>query len=97
MPTVKRTEELDSWIKSLRDARAKAKVITRLQRLELGNPGEVRPVGDGMSEMVIDYGPGYRVYYKIKGEVATAFFGGDKSTQAADIAKAKKIESELEG
>jgi putative addiction module killer protein len=96
MTDLKRTVEFDKWLKGLKDTKARAKVLVRLQRLEGGNPGEVRPAGDGMSEMVIDYGPGYRVYFKTKGHVATAYFGGDKSTQAADIAKAKKIEIELE-
>lgn len=95
MVLVKRTEEYLKWLNSLRDFRVKAKVLARVDRLIAGNPGEVRPVGDGFSEMVIDYGPGYRVYFKNKGEVIAILFGGDKSTQDADIAKAKKIFGEL--
>jgi putative addiction module killer protein len=60
---LKETEEFSKWLKGLRDAKAKAKVVTRLLRLANGNPGDVGPVGDGISELRIDFGPGYRVYY----------------------------------
>ncbi len=96
MTTVRRTATFDKWLKGLRDTRAKAKIIVRLQRLELGNPGDVKPVGEGISEMRIDHGAGYRVYFKQSGEVATVLIGGDKGSQEADIARAKKLMNRLE-
>ena len=84
-------------LKALRDLRARAKITQRIDRLELGNPGDVAPVGEGVSEMRINYGPGYRVYIKQRGaEFVVLLCGGDKSTQAADISLAKKLASELE-
>jgi putative addiction module killer protein len=84
-------------LKALRDLRARAKITQRIDRLELGNPGDVAPVGEGVSEMRINYGPGYRVYIKQRGaEFVVLLCGGDKSTQAADINLAKKLASELE-
>ena len=74
------------------DKRAKAKIYTRLERLAEGNPGDVEPVGEGVSEMRIHYGPCYRVYYKDTGkEIIVLLYGGDKSTQKSDIARAKEI------
>jgi putative addiction module killer protein len=64
MPTIMRLDEFSDWLKALRDTRARAKVIQRIDRLELGNPGDSEPVGQGVSEMKIHYGPGYRVYFK---------------------------------
>jgi len=82
----------DDWIKQLRDERAKARIYTRIDRLENGNPGDVKPVGEGISEMRIDYGPGYRVYYKDTGKkIIILLCGGDKTTQSADIIRAKQI------
>ncbi|GJE69631.1 hypothetical protein CHKEEEPN_1160 [Methylorubrum podarium] len=63
MPTIRRTSVFQSWIDGLRDVRAVARIAKRIDRLALGNPGDVKPVGDGVSEMRIDYGPGYRVYF----------------------------------
>lgn len=94
--TVRRTAEFDKWLKGLRDVRAKAKVLVRAERLALGNPGDVAPVGEGVSEMRIDYGPGYRVYFKQKGDTATLLCGGDKDSQQADIGNAKDIAGKLE-
>ena len=96
MAEIKKTAEFDKWLDGLRDTRAKAKVLVRIQRLAGGNPGDVGPVGDGISEMRIDYGPGYRAYYKQKGDTATFLFGGDKDSQKADIPKAKTIAKNLE-
>jgi putative addiction module killer protein len=97
MPTIMRLDEFSDWLKALRDTRARAKVIQRIDRLELGNPGDSEPVGQGVSEMKIHYGPGYRVYFKGRGEeLVVLLCGGDKTTQAADIALAKKLASELE-
>lgn len=80
------------WIDGLRDSRARAKIQTRIRRLSLGNPGDVKPVGEGISEMRIDYGPGYRVYFLQRGTaVVILLCGGDKRTQDADINQAKHI------
>lgn len=97
MPTIRRTEEFSSWLRDLRDIRARAKVLARIDRLSLGNPGDVAPVGDGISEMKIHFGPGYRVYYVQRGdEIVVLLCGGDKGSQASDIKAAKKLASELE-
>jgi putative addiction module killer protein len=96
MPAVKRTMEFDRWLRGLKDARAKAKVLVRADRLALGNPGDSAPVGQGISEMRIDFGPGYRVYFKQTGDTATLLYGGDKASQQTDIVKAKAIVSKLE-
>jgi putative addiction module killer protein len=97
MPTIRRTDEFSGWLRDLRDMRARAKVLARIDRLSLGNPGDVAPVGDGISEMRIHYGPGYRVYYTQRGEeIVMLLCGGDKSSQAADIRAAKKLASGLE-
>jgi putative addiction module killer protein len=89
---LQRTGEFDKWLKRLRDERARAKILVRVKRLELGNPGDVEPVGDGISEMRIDYGPGYRVYYTERGnELVVLLVGGDKSSQERDIARAKQL------
>jgi putative addiction module killer protein len=82
----------DAWLSGLRDRQARVRIIARIERLGLGNPGDVKPVGAGISEMRLNYGPGYRVYYQRHGEVLIVLIaGGEKSTQAADIAKAKEI------
>ena len=97
MPAVIRTEEFSRWLKNLRDIRARTKVISRIDRLTLGNPGDVKPVGDGVSELRIDYGPGYRIYYVKRGdEYVVLLCGGDKGSQDADIRSAKKLARELE-
>ena len=96
MPTVTRTEEFSSWLKSLGDSRARAKILLRIDRLELGNPGDIAPVGEGVSELRIHYGPGYRIYIVQRGEEFVVLLcGGDKSSQDADISRAKKLASEL--
>jgi putative addiction module killer protein len=80
----------------LRDRVAKARIDIRVRRLSLGNPGDVKPVGDGVSELRIDYGPGYRVYFIQQGAVVIVLLaGGDKSTQDSDIKAAKKRAREL--
>jgi putative addiction module killer protein len=96
MAEIKKTAEFDKWLGGLRDTRAKAKVLVRMQRLAGGNPGDVGPIGDGLSEMRIDYGPGYRAYYKQTGDTAIFLLGGDKDSQRADISKAKTIAKHLE-
>lgn len=96
MLDVQKTGEFDKWLNALTDERAKAKIAVRIERLSLGNPGDVKSVGDGLSEMRIDYGPGYRVYFKQTGRtVILILCGGDKSTQDRDIKKAKEIAAEL--
>jgi putative addiction module killer protein len=97
MPVIKRTDEFSNWLKSLRDNRAKAKILVRIDRLSLGNPGDVAPVGGGVSELRIHHGPGYRVYYVQRGEeIIILLCGGDKGSQQTDIELAKKLASELE-
>ena len=87
-----KTDFFDRWLIGLHDRQARAKVETRIRRLSLGNPGDVKPVGDGISELRIDYGPGYRVYFLRRGSVvAVLLCGGDKGSQARDIALAKDI------
>ena len=85
------------WLASLKDRRAKARVLARIDRLEMGYFGDVRPVGEGVSELRIFYGPGYRVYFIQRQSVLVILLsGGDKQTQQMDIAKAKKIAKQLE-
>lgn len=83
MLEVRRTAVYARWMDGLRDVRARARVLVRVERLAAGNPGDVRPVGEGVSEMRIDYGPGYRVYFKRQGlTVVVLLAGGDKRTRA---------------
>lgn len=90
-----RSNEFDHWLRKLRDAQAAARIQARLLRLSLGNAGDAKPVGEGVSEMRIDYGGGYRIYFKRRGEeVILLLVGGDKSTQDADIKLARAIASE---
>jgi len=80
------------WLTGLRDQKAIARIQIRIDRLALGNPGDVRPVGSGISEMRIDYGPGYRVYFSQRGsEIVILLCGGDKTTQKSDIENAKRV------
>jgi putative addiction module killer protein len=82
----------DRWLRDLRDIRASARIQVRLDRMAAGNPGDVKAVGDGVFEMRIDYGPGYRVYFMRRGLLIVVLLcGGDKSTQDKDIAQAKSI------
>ena len=89
---IERSDVFIKWIKKLTDKTGKYLIEQRINRLEKGNPGDVEPVGEGCSEMRIDYGPGYRVYYKDTGkEIIILLCGGNKTTQQRDINKAKKI------
>ncbi len=91
------TDIFSSWFSGLRDERAKARINARIYRLSFGNPGDVRPVGSGISEMRIDYGPVYRVYFVRRGEtIVILLCGGDKSRQASDIAAAKALAKNME-
>jgi putative addiction module killer protein len=86
------TEAFRDWLKGLRDRQAVARINTRIIRLRLDNPGDVAPVGDGVSELRLMFGPGYRVYFAMKGqELILLLAGGDKSTQASDIETAKQL------
>ncbi|MBU2810265.1 type II toxin-antitoxin system RelE/ParE family toxin [Acidithiobacillus thiooxidans] len=87
-----KTDLFDRWLVGLRDRQARARIAARIRRLSLGNPGDVKPVGEGLSEMRIDYGPGYRVYFMQRGPLVVLLLcGGDKSSQERDIALAKTI------
>ena len=89
MIQVEVTAEFDKWLKGLRDLQAKERIFERIRRLRDGNPGDVKPVGKGVSEMRIGYGPGYRLYYTQRGKALVLLLcGGDKSSQKADIARA---------
>ena len=91
------TAAFENWFQSLKDRRARARVQVRIDRMQLGHFGDVSPVGEGVSEMRIFYGPGYRVYFtQRKREVVILLNGGDKNTQSQDIARAKEIARELE-
>ena len=96
MGVIYTTEQFDTWYDGLRDARAKAAIKVRMRRAEDGNFGDCEPVGEGVPEMRIHDGPGYRVEFKRTGmEVAILLAGGDKSTQAKDIRKALKLAHEM--
>src|SRR5688572_17103801 len=90
--SVLRTEEFDRWLTSLRDAKGKARILARIRSAELGNLGDIRSVGDRVSEMRINYGPGYRVYFTRRGrQLIILLAGGDKSSQRRDIERAKVL------
>jgi putative addiction module killer protein len=92
MIEVRQTDEYAEWFNSLRDRRARARVNTRIRRLSLGNPGDVKPVGEGVLELRIDYGPGYRVYFVQRGGTLVILLaGGDKQTQKRDIRTALEL------
>ena len=93
---IQTTDEFSNWLAKLRDRRAKAKIIIRLQRVEQGNFGDYKSVGGGVSELRITEGAGYRLYYTMQGDVIVIMLaGGDKSTQQQDIEKAKHIKEGL--
>jgi putative addiction module killer protein len=93
---IRQTEVYAQWFTSLQDQQAKARINARIRRLSLGNPGDVRPVGEGVSEMRIDYGPGYRVYFVQHGQTMVVLLaGGDKDTQDRDIRRALELAREL--
>ena len=96
MIEVRKTEVFVQWLDGLGDIQARARVQARIERLATGNPGDVEPVGAGVSELRIDYGPGYRVYFKRRGrELIILLAGGDKSTQAKDIKAALRYARDL--
>ena len=92
MIVIRQTRLFADWVASLRDKNAIARINIRIRRLSLGNPGDTKSVGGGVSEMRIDYGPGYRIYFTRRGlNIVLLICGGDKRTQAADIARAKAL------
>ncbi|QHI97166.1 type II toxin-antitoxin system RelE/ParE family toxin [Xylophilus rhododendri] len=94
--TVQTTRAFGEWLDGLRDARAKAAVARRLKRMQAGNFGDMKPVGDGVSELRVDVGPGYRVYFVQRGQrLVVVLAGGDKSSQDRDIQRAKALAKEL--
>ena len=93
---VRKTEVYAKWLDGLRDVRARARVLVRVERLAAGNPGDVRPVGEGVSELRIDYGPGYRVYFtKRDRTIVVLLAGGSKRTQGRDIETALRLARSL--
>lgn len=96
MLEVRQTATYADWFAGIRDRVAKTRIDIRIRRLSLGNPGDVRPVGEGVCELRVDYGPGYRVYFLKKGDLYVVLLaGGDKSSQANDISKAKALARNL--
>lgn len=92
MIEIRKTDAFAKWIDGLEDILARARILVRIERLAAGNPGDVKPVGEGVSEMRIDYGPGYRVYFKKTGEeVIILLAGGAKDTQSRDIKTASRL------
>ena len=97
MVEIRQTDEYARWFERLRDRKARAHVLARVRRLSLGNPGDVKPVGEGISELRINYGPGYRVYFVNSGkDVIILLAAGDKKTQDRDIKKAINLAQGLQ-
>jgi putative addiction module killer protein len=96
MVEIRKTETFAKWLDGLDDIRARARILVRIERLAAGNPGDVKPVGEGVSELRIDYGPGYRVYYTMQGQsVVILLAGGDKRTQSRNIKTALRLAKNL--
>ena len=96
MLEIRKTEIFAKWLDGLNDIRARARIQVRIERLAAGNPGDVKAVGEGVSELRIDYGPGYRVYYRKRGQnVVILLAGGEKSTQAKDIKTVLRLAKNL--
>ena len=92
MVTIRKTQVFSHWIDGLKDVRARARIQVRIERLAGGNAGDVKPVGEGVSEMRVDYGPGYRVYFTTVGsEIVVLLVGGQKKRQSADIKRALEL------
>jgi putative addiction module killer protein len=98
MIKVRRTPEFDNWLHRLRDDRAKARIASRIQRMAFGNPGDCKSLGDGLMEMRVDYGPGYRIYFTQRGpDVVILLCGGDKRRQHRDIKRARELARQTDG
>ncbi len=96
MVEIRKTDLFVQWLNALRDLPARARVQARIERLAAGNPGDVAPVGEGVSELRINYGPGYRVYFKMRGQALIILLaGGDKNTQSKDIKAAVRLARNL--
>jgi putative addiction module killer protein len=96
MIEIRQTEVFAKWFRALRDPQTRARIQVRIDRLQLDLPGDVKPVGEGVSEMRIDYGPGYRVYFmRRRKEWILLLAGGDKRTQARDIHQAIRLSHDL--
>ncbi len=96
MLEIRKTDVFTHWLDGLHDRRARARILVRIERLASGNPGDVKALGEGISELRIDYGPGYRVYYKKVGrQIIILLAGGDKRTQAKDIKSASSLARNL--
>lgn len=96
MIEIRKTEIFAKWLDHLRDIQGRARIQARIERLAAGNPGDVQPVGEGVSELRINYGPGYRVYFMKRGQkLIILLAGGNKSTQAKDIKLALRLASNL--
>lgn len=96
MIEIRQTEAYFQWFDRLDDRQARARINARIRRLSLGNPGDVKPVGEGVSELRIDFGPGYRVYFVRRSRTLVVLLaGGDKHSQEQDIQKALKLAREL--
>ena len=96
MIEIRKTAIYAKWLDGLRDIHARARILVRIERLAVGNPGDVRPVGEGVSELRITYGPGYRVYYKmVEQKIVILLAGGDKRTQSRDIKTALRLAHNL--
>ncbi len=96
MIDVRQTAIFSDWLTNLGDMNAKARIVARIRRLELGNPGDTKSVGDKVSEMRIDYGSGYRLYFTRKGRaIVILLCGGDKGSQRRDIKEARKLAKEV--
>ena len=94
---VRQTQAFSTWLRRLKDDNAAARIVARLRRLERGNPGDSKSVGEGVLEMRIDYGPGYRIYYSHRGaQIVILLCGGDKRTQQQDIKQAQMLAETFE-
>lgn len=92
-----KSSTFDAWLSRIKDRQALARITMRLDRLAMGNPGDVKPVGNGLSEMRIDVGSGYRIYYMQRGHIVIILLcGGDKASQSRDIARAKALAEQWE-
>ncbi|MER0214922.1 MAG: type II toxin-antitoxin system RelE/ParE family toxin [Nitrosomonas sp.] len=97
MLEIRKTGIFVDWLNGLHDIRARSRILVRIERLAMGNPGDVKPIGEGVSEMRIDYGPGYRVYFKSFGnKLIILLAGGDKHSQSNDIKTALRLMRDLQ-